>query len=147
MGSWFEQAGKDWRSVTHVDVEQFAGWQMRERGLKAYFGSRRASCLATFYKWALRNELMEQDPVYLAYQPKRPHRIPMGLEKEEQTALQKALRNTDDLPENIFGRTREHIKGVRVRYDSLFALLLNSGLRISEARSVYVRDVRVVGSL
>jgi integrase len=69
------------------------------------------------------------------------------LEKEEQT-LQKALRNTDDLPQNIFGRTCEHIKGVRVRYDFLFGLILNSGLRISEALSVRVRDVRVMtGSL
>jgi integrase/recombinase XerD len=68
------------------------------------------------------------------------------LEKEEQT-LQKALRNTDDLPQNIFGRTREHIKGVRVRYDFLFGLILNSGLRISEALSVRVRDVRVVNGV
>ena len=143
-GKWLEQAGKDWRSVTHIDVEQFAGWQIRERGVKAHIVSRRASCLATFYKWALRSKLVGQDPVYLAYKPKRPHRIPVWLEKEEQQTLQKALRNTDDLPQNIFGRTREHIKGVRVRYDFLFGLILNSGLRISEALSVRVRDVRVV---
>jgi integrase/recombinase XerD len=146
-GKWLEQAGKDWRSVTHVDVEQFAGWQMRERKVKAHIVSRRASCLATFYKWALGNKLVEHDPVYLAYKPKRPHRIPVWLEKEEQQTLQKALRNTDDLPQNIFGRTREHIKGVRVRYDFLFALILNSGLRISEALSVRVRDVRVVNGV
>jgi integrase/recombinase XerD len=143
-GKWLEQASKDWRSVTHVDVEQFAGWQMRERGVKAHIVSRRASCLGTFYKWALRSKLVEQDPAYLAYKPKRPHRIPVWLEKEEQQSLQKTLRNVDDLPRNIFGRTREHIKGVRVRYDFLFALILNSGLRISEALSVRVRDVRVV---
>lgn len=88
--------------------------------------------------------LLEKDPVYLADKPKRPHRIPVWLEKEEQQTLQKALRNTEDLPKNIFGRTREHIKGVRVRYDFLFALILNSGLRISEALSVRARDVRVV---
>lgn len=71
----------------------------------------------------------------------------MWLEKEEQQTLQKALRNTDGLPQNIFGRTREHIKGVRVRYDFLFGLILNSGLRISEALSVRVRDVRVVNGV
>jgi integrase/recombinase XerD len=69
------------------------------------------------------------------------------LEKEEQQTLQKALRNTDDLPQNIFGRTREHIKGVRVRYDFLFGLILDSGLRISEALSVRVRDVRVMNGV
>ena len=71
----------------------------------------------------------------------------MWLEKEEQQTLQKALRNTDDLPQNIFGRTREHIKGVRVRHDFLFGLILNSGLRISEALSVRVRDVQAVNGV
>ena len=39
--------------------------------MKAHIVSRQASCLATFYKWALRNKLVEHDPVYLAYKPKR----------------------------------------------------------------------------
>ena len=42
-----------------------------------------------------------------------------------------------------FGRTREHIKGVRRRYDFLFGLILNSGLRITEPLGIWVRDVRV----
>src|ERR671914_856352 len=95
-------------------------------------------------KWAMKNKLAESDPVYLADKPKRPHRIPVWLEKEEQVTLQKAMRNIDDLPKNIFGRTREHIKGVRIRHDFLFGLILNSGLRISEVLSVRVRDMRVV---
>jgi integrase/recombinase XerD len=36
---------------------------------------------------------------------------------------------------------------VRVRYDFLFGLILDSGLRISEALSVRVRDVRVVNGV
>jgi integrase/recombinase XerD len=145
-GKWLEEARRDWRSIDHVDVEQFAAWQMRERNVKAHIIARRASCLGTFYKWAVKNRLVDADPVYLADKPKRPHRIPVWLEKEGQQALQKATRNIDDLPKNIFGRTREYIKGVRVRYDFLFALILNSGLRITEALSVRVRDVRVVDS-
>jgi integrase/recombinase XerD len=146
-GKWLEQASKVWQDVTHVDVEQFAAWQMRVRNVKAHIISRRASCLATFYKWAVKNKLVDADPVYLADKPKRPHRIPVWLEKEGQQAFQQAMRNVDDLPQNIFGRTREHIKGVRIRYDFLFALILNSGLRISEALSVRVRDVRVVNGV
>jgi integrase/recombinase XerD len=146
-GKWLIENGKDWHNASHVEVEQFAGWQMRVRNVKAHIISRRASCLATFYKWAVKNKLVDADPVYLADKPKRPHRIPVWLEKEEQQAFQQAMRNVDDLPQNIFGRTREHIKGVRVRYDFLFALILNSGLRISEALSVRVRDVRVVNGV
>jgi integrase/recombinase XerD len=114
-GRWLEEAGRDWRSVTHVDVEQFAGWQMRERSIKAHIVARRASCLGTFYKWAMKNKLVQADPVYLADKPKRPHRIPVWLEKEEQAALQTAMRNVGNLPKNIFGHTCEHIKGVRIR--------------------------------
>ncbi|MGH8658377.1 MAG: hypothetical protein ACREV4_07875 [Gammaproteobacteria bacterium] len=62
---------------------------------------------------AIKNNLAESAPIYLADKPKRPHRIPVWLEKEEQAALQKATRNVHDLPENIFGRTREHVKDVR----------------------------------
>jgi integrase/recombinase XerD len=69
------------------------------------------------------------------------------LEKKEQEALRAATRRVDDLPENIFGRTREHIKGVRRRYDFLFGLILNSGLRITEALGVRGRDVRVVDGI
>jgi integrase/recombinase XerD len=146
-GRWLEAAGKDWRALSHIDVEQFAGWQIRERGVKAHIVSRRASCLSSFYKWAMKNGLVETDPVYLADKPKRPHRIPVWLAKEEQEALRAATRRLDDLPENIFGRTREHIKGVRRRYDFLFGLILDSGLRISEALAVRVRDVRVADGI
>jgi integrase/recombinase XerD len=53
----------------------------------------------------------------------------------------------DDLPENIFGHPCEHAKGVRRRYEILFCLILNSGMRLSEALSVRVRDVRVVAGM
>jgi len=142
-GRWLDEAGKDWKRTTHTDAEQFAAWQIRERRVKPYIVSRRSSCLSSFYKWALKNNLAESDPIYLADKPKRPQRIPVWLEKEEQAALQKAARSVEDLPENIFGRTREHIKGVRRRYDFLFGFILNSGLRISEALRVKVRDVRL----
>ena len=71
--------------------------------------------------------------MYLADKPKRPQRIPVWLEKEEQADLEAAVRRVDDIPENIFGQRREHLRTIRQRYELLFGLLLNSGLRISEA--------------
>jgi len=146
-GRWLEEAGHDWRHCSHVEVEQFVTWQMREREVKPHIISRRSSCLASFYKWAMKNNLVENDPVYLSDKPKRPHRIPVWLEVEEQKALQAAARNIDDLPENIFGKTRDHILETRRRYDFLFGLIQNSGLRISEALSVRVKDVRQVNGV
>jgi integrase/recombinase XerD len=44
-------------------VEQFAGWQIRERGVKAQIVCRRrASYLSSFYKWAMKNGVVETDP-------------------------------------------------------------------------------------
>lgn len=142
-GRWLKEAGHDWRQCSHVEVEQFVTWHMREKKVKPHIISRRTSCLASFYKWAMKNSLVETDPVYLADKPKRPLRIPVWLEKDEQERLQVAAHNIDDLPDNIFGKTREHILDVRKRYDFLFGLIQNSGLRISEALAVEVRDVRM----
>jgi len=146
-GRWLEESDHDWRQCSHVEVEQFISWQMRERGVKPHIVARRSSCLASFYKWAMKNGLVESDPAYLADKPKRPYRLPVWLERDEQERLQEAARDIDDLPENIFGRTREHILDVRRRYDFLFGLIQNSGLRISEALSLRVRDVTLVGGI
>ena len=140
--AWLAEAGKDWQRVKAQDVEQFAAWQLREKGVGAHLVSRRLSCLSTFYRWAKKHEIVVDDPVYLADKPKRPQRIPVWLEKEEQTALEAAVRRVDDIPENIFGQRREHLRTIRQRYEILFGLLLNSGLRISEALGLKVRDVR-----
>ena len=142
-GAWLAQTGKDWCEVTHVEAERFAAWQMQERGVKPAIVTRRLSCLGSFYKWALKNGLTKRDPIYLADKPKRPHRIPIWLDKDEQKALQEAAGQTDKLPEDIFGRPREYAEGVRRRYEMLFLLILNSGLRLSEALMIRIRDVRV----
>lgn len=146
-GRWLEEADHDWRNCSHVEVEQFISWLMRDRGVQPHIIARRSSCLSSFYRWAKKNGIVDEDPIYLADKPKRPHRMPVWLEKDEQERLQAAARNIDDLPENIFGRTREHILETRRRYDFLFGLIQNSGLRISEALGLRVRDVRQVNGV
>lgn len=145
--AWLDEAGHDWTHVQHGHVEQWIAWQMRERGVQAHIISRRTSCLASFYKWAKKNERVENDPVYLADKPKKPQRIPIWLDREEQHLLEQAIARTDDLPDNIFGRKREHVKEIRQRYDILFRLMLNSGLRISEALGLKVQDVRLINGV
>ncbi|MEC4749023.1 tyrosine-type recombinase/integrase [Methylomicrobium sp. Wu6] len=82
--------------------------------------------------------------MYQVEKPKRPRRMPVWLEVEEQNALQKATRNHDDIPDNVFGRSRESALKVRQRYDLLFELIQKSGLRISEALGLKVNHIRVV---
>ena len=125
-------------------MEQFAAWQLRDQqGAGVHIVARRLSALSSFYKWGAKHEIVTGDPVALADKPNRPHRIPVWLEKDEQKRLEATVRTLDDLPDNIFGRKREHVVAVRRRYELLFTLLLNSGLRISEALGLKVQDVRL----
>jgi integrase/recombinase XerD len=81
---------------------------------------------------------------YLADKPKRPLRMPVWLEREEQAKLEATLKDRRNLPLNIFGQLPERMTATRRRYELLFGLLLNSGLRISEALGLKVADVRLV---
>jgi integrase/recombinase XerD len=143
-GNWLQEAGKDWQRSRAVDVEQFVAWQLRERQVSVAIVTWRMSTLSSFYQWAMRHEIVERDPVSLADKPKRPQRIPVWMEKEEQAQLQATLKDRNHLPLNIFGQNPEHRTATRRRYELLFDLLLNSGLRISEALSLKVADVRWV---
>ena len=141
---WLQEAGKDWQRARVADVEQFSAWQLRDRQVSAALVNRRLSTLNSFYKWALKQEVVEGNPVYLADKPKRPLRIPVWLEKEEQARLEATLKDRRNLPINIFGHNQQRMTETRRRYELLFGLLLNSGLRISEALGLKVADVRLV---
>jgi integrase/recombinase XerD len=144
---WLIEAGKDWQRAKPTDVEQFAAWQLRERKIGAHIVNRRLSALSSFYRWALRHEIVESDPVYLADKPKRPLRIPVWLEREEQTRLESTIKNRENIPINIFGDNKAKMTETRRRYEMLFGLLLNSGLRISEALCLKIADVRILDGL
>ncbi len=141
---WLIEAGKDWQAAQYRDVEQFAAWLMRARGVKAHIVNRRLSALSTFYKWLQRGGIVDRDPVALAEKPKRPLRIPVWLEKEEQARLDATIKSRENIPINIFGDNKTKMTETRRRYEMLFGLLLNSGLRISEALGLKVSDVRLV---
>jgi integrase/recombinase XerD len=138
------EAGKDWQRARATDVEQFSAWQLRDRQVSAAIVTRRMSTLSSFYRWALKHEIVEGDPVALADKPKRPLRMPVWLEREEQAKLEATLKDRRNLPLNIFGQLPERMTATRRRYELLFGLLLNSGLRISEALGLKVADVRLV---
>lgn len=139
---WLSEAGRDWRKCEPTDVEKFVSHLTRE-GVGPHAIARKISCLATFYKWAKRNDLVQEDTIYQIEKPKRPKRIPVWLEQEEQDAFMKAIRNYDDIPDNIYGRSKQSAIKIRRRYEILFELIQKSGLRISEALSLRVSDIRV----
>ena len=145
--TWLNDNNLDWREVTFHHVEQFSAWQMRQRNIQPHIINRRSSCLSSFYKWAMRNQVVANDPVALSEKPRRPDRIPVYLNPEELEIFKEALTKIDDIPDNIFGQRIEHIIEIRQRYQILFGLLLNSGIRISEALKLKYSDIRQVNHL
>ena len=141
---WLQEAGKDWQRVRVADVEQFTTWQLRDRQVSVAIVNRRLSTLSSFYKWGLKQEIVEGDPVYLADKPKRPLRIPVWLEREEQARLEATIKDRRNIPINVFGNNQQRMTETRRRYELLFGLLLNSGLRISEALALKASDVRLL---
>ena len=86
--------------------------------------------------------MAESDPVYLADKPKRPRRLPVWLDRDEQRRLLAVAADIEDMADNITGRQRDYVLGARRRHDCLFGLIQHSGLRISEALALKVRDVQ-----
>lgn len=91
--------------------------------------------------------VVESDPVALAEKLKRPLRIPVWLEKEEQAKLEATIQDRRNIPINVFGNNQKHMTETRRRYEMLFGLPLNSGLRISEALALKAADVRIVDGI
>ncbi len=140
--AWLTEAGRDWRKCEPADVEKYVS-HLTRNGVGPHAVARKISCLATFYKWAKRNDHVQEDPIYQIEKPKRPKRMPVWLEQEEQDAFMKAIRNYDDIPDNIYGRSKQSAIKIRQRYEILFELIQKSGLRISEALRLRVSDIRV----
>jgi hypothetical protein len=113
------------------DYSPSAGWQIRERGVKAQIVCRRASCLGSFLqvgpgtasRSAIRPTWLTSRSCHIASRCgwRRRSRRPCGRPRGAWTISSRTS----------FGRTREHI--VRRRYDFFFWLILNAGLRITEA--------------
>ena len=144
--AWLTEAKLDWRKCRPIDVEHFVS-HLSKQGTGAHAVARKISCLSTFYKWAKRRDHVQEDPIYLIDKPKRPGRIPVWLEQEEQTAFMQAACNYDDIPDNIFGRSKASSIKIRRRYELLFTLIQKTGLRISEALGLKTSDVRVVDGM
>ena len=144
--TWLTEEELDWRKCKPVDVEHFVSY-LSKKNVGAHAVARKISCLSTFYKWAKRREYVQDDPIYLIDKPKCPSRIPVWLEQEEQDDFMKAARNYDDIPDTIFGRSRASSVKIRQRYELLFTLIQKTGLRIGEALSLKVSDIRVTDGM
>lgn len=69
---WFDFVGDRWDRAEHVDVERW----LDERQLGPGATCRAVSDLASFYRWARRQELTSANPTDLVERPRIPRRLP-----------------------------------------------------------------------
>lgn len=114
----------DMLAVTNADIQQYLA--IRFPMSKARSISRLVASLRRFYRYALREQLIKEDPTLHLESPKLPRSLPKSLNEQEVEDLLKA----PDVSQPL---------GLRDR--AMLELLYASGLRVSELVGVTVTEV------
>ena len=109
------ERGRSLVQATELDLREYA--LARHAGSKATSTNRRLSVFKRFYRWALREHLVSQDPTLKLQAAKQPLRVPKTLSEAQVEALLAA----PDIDTHL---------GLRDR--AMLELMYASGLRVSE---------------
>ncbi len=111
--------------ITSYDISPFLGW-LHEKGHSKATLRLKISAIKSFFKFCYKKEYIEKNPAALVATPKAEKKLPSFLLRTEMDAL------LDD---------NETDDPVGLRNLALLELLYSTGLRISEALSLNLRDV------
>lgn len=121
----------DSRTLLGADGDNIREWmeQLMEQGCSAAYVNRSLAALRTFYKFCLKNELVQVDPAHAVVGPKIPKRLPRFFKDGEMERLFQLL---DERIEQSGGRKR--FDAVRTR--TIIYVFYLTGLRASELISL-----------
>lgn len=141
-------AGQKILSLDAVSIEHLRGWllYMQEHGLGRTTMARRISAAKNFFAWALRRELLSEDPALRLQAPRRERRLPHVLQGGQVDRLLEDIKQPrknspkpDTAREAQIPSERE--AALAVRNQVIGELLYASGLRISELVELDTADV------
>lgn len=121
FANWLELDSERTKSVYQVVEADLTAYMASKRDDKASTANRRLTVFKRFYRYALRQHLVEQDPCLKLRAAKQAQRFPKVLSEEQITTLL----NTPDTAEAL---------GLRDR--TMLELMYASGLRVSEIVSL-----------
>lgn len=150
--------------LTGVRIEHLRGWlvQLQQGGLGRSTMARKISAAKNFFAWALRENLLAEDPALRLQAPKRERRLPQVLQAGQVERLLEDIKTPQSAPpadpgpaasdaeqpvkDSAAGNTAakpptERDAAVAVRNQVIGELLYASGLRISELVGLDVGDV------
>ena len=122
--TWLVSQQRDLLSVNQADIQQYLAFKFPQSKPRSI--SRLVASMRRFYRYALRESLVETDPTLQIESPKLPRSLPKSLNEQEVNDLLKA----PDINQPI---------GLRDR--AMLELLYASGLRVSELVTVKVNEV------
>lgn len=121
---WLDKHNSDLLAANQADIQQYLAVKFPQSKPRSI--SRLIASMRRFYRYALRENLIEKDPTLQIESPKLPRSLPKSLnEKEVEDLL-----NAPDINQAI---------GLRDR--AMLELLYASGLRVSELVTVKVNEV------
>lgn len=127
--TWLKENGLDKQEIGPQVVQAYVR-SLREKGSAPATIARKVSSCSTFYKWAKREGIVKENPVYFIDLPKKPRRLPVYLSEDEKGRfLERLIREAKELP----------YTGIRNK--ALFSLMLYAGLRITEARTLKPHNI------
>ena len=121
FANWLELDSEGTKSIYQVIEADLTAYMASKRDDKASTANRRLTVFKRFYRYALRQHLVEQDPCLKLRAAKQAQRFPKVLSEEQITTLL----NTPDTGEAL---------GLRDR--TMLELMYASGLRVSEIVSL-----------
>lgn len=121
FANWLELDSEGTKSIYQVVEADLTAYMASKRDDKASTANRRLTVFKRFYRYALRQHLVEQDPCLKLRAAKQAQRFPKVLSEEQITTLL----NTPDTAEAL---------GLRDR--TMLELMYASGLRVSEIVSL-----------
>ena len=121
FANWLELDSECTKSIYQVVEADLTAYMASKRDDKASTANRRLTVFKRFYRYALRQHLVEQDPCLKLRAAKQAQRFPKVLSEEQITTLL----NTPDTAEAL---------GLRDR--TMLELMYASGLRVSEIASL-----------
>lgn len=115
FGQWLAKKGRLLQAATEADINGY--FAARHRESKATTANRRLTVLRRYFRWALRERLIEADPTLKLQAAKQPLRVPKTLSESQVEALLAAP---------------EVSKPLGLRDRAMLELIYASGLRVSE---------------
>ncbi|MBL8024813.1 MAG: tyrosine-type recombinase/integrase [Fibrobacteres bacterium] len=126
---WLKENGLEGQEVGPKVVQGYVR-TLREKGLAPATVARKVSSCSTYHKWAKREGHIKENPVYFIELPKRPKRLPIYLSDDERMRFLSRLNS--EAEESPYMGTRNR---------AMFALMLFTGLRITETRTLQATNI------